>query len=100
MNRRIVFLLLALIGAIVAGTMFAASLIAAVCHWPDVLLLLKWSLGALGVCGAIAMAAFKKRRKNDPPEHITGRAQRCHAPRSKLVRSCLDNQTVDLPCNK
>ncbi|MBQ4489983.1 MAG: TrkH family potassium uptake protein [Pyramidobacter sp.] len=73
MNRRIVFLLLALIGAIVAGTMFAASLIAAVCHWPDVQQLLKWSLGALGVCGAIAMAAFKKRRKNDPPEHITGR---------------------------
>ncbi|MBQ8089944.1 MAG: TrkH family potassium uptake protein, partial [Pyramidobacter sp.] len=72
MNKRVIFVL-SLIGAIVAGTMLASALTAAAFRWPDTVVLLKCSLVSLAVCTIIALLTSPKKRKNDPPQHITGR---------------------------
>ena len=89
MNRRIVIFVLALIGAIVAGSMLAAALCAAAFHWPDAQVLLACSLTSLAVCAVLALLNRQKRRKTDPPAHITGREAFVIVSLSWVIASCI-----------
>ena len=89
MNRRIVIFVLALIGAIVAGSMLAAALCAAAFHWPDAHVLFACSLTSLAVCAVLALLNRQKRRKTDPPAHITGREAFVIVSLSWVIASCI-----------
>lgn len=89
MNRRIVIFVLALIGAIVAGSMLAAALCAGAAGWPDAGVLFRCSLFSLAVCCVLALATRPRRRKSDPPAHITGREAFVIVSLAWVIASCI-----------
>lgn len=73
MNRRIVIHVLALIGAIIAGSMMCTALVSLCARWPDSGLLLRCSAASLAACGVVARLTYRGRRPGASPGHITCR---------------------------
>ncbi len=73
MNRRVVILVLALIGVIVAASMFCAGLVSFFARWPDAEILLGCSAASLALCGLIALSTYRARGRGEMPANITCR---------------------------